>query len=799
MEIKPSSPTHLASPDEVEDLISLNEPIAEVIAQQNETKDESQQLDSDEVNNDPAVTAPSDEITQEEKITQQDQSSSEVGAVLQPVKQEPIPDQSQKTETEQDTEQNLQSENAPDVKVQVDSIDQTSSALGPEATEKEPEQNKESSDPAQESEKKEPEPQTETQTETKAESEPVPKKPVRKRLTLQERLAQAAKGKSKKSTKSKSPSAEPPASTTATPAPQPVVDTVIPEEAPVEIASPSAVSLTTVNPFEKEREELLRKISAQESMIKELREEGESLSHKELKLNDTIKKLKNTNLQLEENLQDYLIKSDESSLKLQEFQEFLRLHKFKSFDQFKEKFGELNYKLANTTQELEQANGLQQKYSDLVLTHEQEVSLNKATVKELNDLKIQIDIMKSQHSLELDSKENILQDLKNELMSAKQSYGREISRLEDKIENLRLEQESNVTISETSDESDKGKIEEFIKLSESHHNLQKQYLSSQQNWKVIESNLLLKIDNLTNTIEQLKKQKNKLTQDLTKVNNLLISSDNEVRKLTQEVTTLEQQIQNHELSIKIKENDFVELQDKFDKLQHIYNQDRAKLNTKIETLNDTIEKLKEQQKSASELQLNLDNSTRQISLGNLSAASWNDIRFGESSTTPAINRDFSGIYIDNSRNQSSTSFTEIGVEDGYDLRGESVYNHLGNIPTSSHSNNIQLVNKMSSTIRRLEIELNTLKDEYSKLSMDKEKLEQELFESLKLNDEMSQMNVQIDELKKQISEKDRKEQTMLELIGEKSEQVEELKADVFDLKELCKLQVQQMIEIQQKK
>ena len=35
---------------------------------------------------------------------------------------------------------------------------------------------------------------------------------------------------------------------------------------------------------------------------------------------------------------------------------------------------------------------------------------------------------------------------------------------------------------------------------------------------------------------------------------------------------------------------------------------------------------------------------------------------------------------------------------------------------------------------------------------------------------------------------------MLELIGEKSEQVEELKADVVDLKELCKLQVQQLVE-----
>lgn len=181
-----------------------------------------------------------------------------------------------------------------------------------------------------------------------------------------------------------------------------------------------------------------------------------------------------------------------------------------------------------------------------------------------------------------------------------------------------------------------------------------------------------------------------------------------------------------------------------------------------------------------------------------SGLSWdNDIRLGESSTTPAINRDFS-TFLD--RNISQNSFTEIG-DDSYDREQYSFHSQIGggsiggaNIPTSSHSNNIQLVNKMSSNIRRLEIELNTLKEEYNKVSEAKEEVEQELLESIKLNDEVKGLQEEIKHLQQVINSNENKEQTMLELIGEKSEQVEELKADIVDLKELLKLQVQQLVE-----
>ena len=110
------------------------------------------------------------------------------------------------------------------------------------------------------------------------------------------------------------------------------------------------------------------------------------------------------------------------------------------------------------------------------------------------------------------------------------------------------------------------------------------------------------------------------------------------------------------------------------------------------------------------------------------------------------------------------SFTEIG-DDSYDREQYSFHSQIGggsiggaNIPTSSHSNNIQLVNKMSSNIRRLEIELNTLKEEYNKVSEAKEEVEQELLESIKLNDEVKGLQEEIKHLQQVINSNENKEQ-----------------------------------------
>lgn len=630
-----------------------------------------------------------------------------------------------------------------------------------------------------------PEPSKESSRETTPESVPTndqsDRRKPKKRLTLQERLAQAAKGKKK-------PSSTTPTSlsrTTSNEDQKPDLDLQMEIERLKLENSALTKKLNHKSNFDKERNDLIAKLASKDETIEQLRKEGEALSLKELKLNESIKKLKLANQDLEENIRDYSVKSEESSMKLEELTDFLKTHKFKTIDQVVSKYEEVVKELEVTKAGLENSHTWETKYNELVVSHEEANAAKKELLKETNEVKIELNMLKRQHKLEIESKNATIKELKSQMSASKQSFAQEISRLEDKIETLRLENESNETVSENVNEDGKVDFDEFSKLSEAHRILQKQYLSSQENWKVIESNLSLKVDNLSSSVESLKKSKHKLTQDLAKVNNSMHLQLKEMEKLEQDKIKLQEEKNQLQLTVEMKENEIVEITEKFEKFKGIYNQERAALNSKIQSLNDKIK----EEKRPERLNLIRDNSVS-------SGFSWdNEIKLGESSTTPAINRDFS-TFLD--RNISLSSFTEIGDDiddrEQYSFTGQLAPPVGGGVPASSHSNNIQLVNKMSSNIRRLEIELNTLKDEYSKISTEKEKVEQELLESLKLTDEVKLLHSELDSLKSVIKDKEIQEQRMLELIGEKSEQVEELKADVVDLKELCKLQVQQLVE-----
>ncbi|KAI5968932.1 hypothetical protein KGF57_000047 [Candida theae] len=634
-------------------------------------------------------------------------------------------------------------------------------------------------------------------------------KPQRKRLTLQERLAQAAKGKKKpgaksglesEQTRSQDQTPSPVISPQATGSQEAGINEIA-HKAEIEALRQEIASLkqSKPDPFNKERSGLLEKIKTKDETIAQLLKEGEALSLKELKLNESIKKLKIANQTLEEDMAEFAKKHDTALVSSQELQDFLKSKKLKSVDQLISKFSELDQELNEKRGEVENLKQWESKYIELSKQHQELTSTRKDLTKEVNSVKVEHEMAKKQFELDLESKQEIIASQKDELSKAKQNYSHEIARLEEKIESLRLNYEA-PAVPHTDDKID---FDDYKKLSDAHHVLQRSYLSSQENWKLLESNLSLKVDTLTSTLDAAKRAKHKLGNDLIKANAALQSQSNEIKSLQAEKKTLQEQINELQLSVKLKDDDMHVINEKLERLQAVYTQERTNLNIKITSLNETIESLKEQQREQeSGTKLNRDNS-----IG--SDLSWNEIRLGESSNTPGLNKGF-GMF----SNRSSASFTEIGegeCEGDADLSEREsyltpsfAYNANGvngstsglGVPTSINTgNNLQLIHKMSSNIRRLEIELNTLKDEYEKLLDVKEAREQELLESIKANEQVHELKLKVEELEREIEEKEAKEQTMLELIGEKSEQVEELKADVVDLKDLCRSQVQQMVEM----
>ncbi|KAI5295975.1 hypothetical protein KEM52_006213 [Ascosphaera acerosa] len=97
---------------------------------------------------------------------------------------------------------------------------------------------------------------------------------------------------------------------------------------------------------------------------------------------------------------------------------------------------------------------------------------------------------------------------------------------------------------------------------------------------------------------------------------------------------------------------------------------------------------------------------------------------------------------------------------------------------------VQLVERMSAMVRRLESERAASKDELARLTAQRDEARQEVVELMREVEEKRKCDRRITELSAHAEDLERRYNTTLELLGEKSEQVDELQADVAELKRI---------------
>lgn len=105
---------------------------------------------------------------------------------------------------------------------------------------------------------------------------------------------------------------------------------------------------------------------------------------------------------------------------------------------------------------------------------------------------------------------------------------------------------------------------------------------------------------------------------------------------------------------------------------------------------------------------------------------------------------------------------------------------------------VQLVERMSAAVRRLESEKATHKEELSRLMAQRDEAREEVVTLMREVDEKRGQDERVDKLEKDLQEMDERYQTTLEMLGEKTERVEELEGDVKDLKKIYRELVQTM-------
>src|SRR5439155_12596198 len=106
---------------------------------------------------------------------------------------------------------------------------------------------------------------------------------------------------------------------------------------------------------------------------------------------------------------------------------------------------------------------------------------------------------------------------------------------------------------------------------------------------------------------------------------------------------------------------------------------------------------------------------------------------------------------------------------------------------------VQLVERMSAAIRRLESEKVSTKEEVGRLSAQRDEARAQIVTLLQEVESKRNLNSRVRELEEENHKINARYQTTLEMLGEKSELVEELKADVQDVKDMYRELVERTI------
>ena len=111
-------------------------------------------------------------------------------------------------------------------------------------------------------------------------------------------------------------------------------------------------------------------------------------------------------------------------------------------------------------------------------------------------------------------------------------------------------------------------------------------------------------------------------------------------------------------------------------------------------------------------------------------------------------------------------------------------NDMISVSTAAAGPSIQVVERMSAAVRKLESEKAASKDEISRLSGQRDEAREQIVVLMKEVDAKRATEDRIASLEAEKATMDRRYQTTLEMLGEKSELVEELRADVADVKQM---------------
>lgn len=120
-------------------------------------------------------------------------------------------------------------------------------------------------------------------------------------------------------------------------------------------------------------------------------------------------------------------------------------------------------------------------------------------------------------------------------------------------------------------------------------------------------------------------------------------------------------------------------------------------------------------------------------------------------------------------------------------------NDMVSVSTAGAGPTVQLVERMSSAVRRLESEKVATKEDISRLAAQRDEARAEIIALMREIEAKRAADAKVVELEKEVGEIKQRYETTLEMLGEKSELVEELKSDIDDIKAMYRELVERTV------
>ncbi|KAM0486784.1 hypothetical protein ACHAPX_000047 [Trichoderma viride] len=141
----------------------------------------------------------------------------------------------------------------------------------------------------------------------------------------------------------------------------------------------------------------------------------------------------------------------------------------------------------------------------------------------------------------------------------------------------------------------------------------------------------------------------------------------------------------------------------------------------------------------------------------------------------------------------SVTERENGISDTAPSSPRNLAQDMISVSTVAAGPSVQLVERMSAAIRRLEAERVAAKEEMARVCSQRDEARSDMVSLMKDLEDAKTASARVPDLEKEVADLDTRYQTTLELLGEKSELVEELRADVDDVKTMYRELVERTV------